>query len=576
MKRPLIVHPIIILWGVTTLSGTTFGSEPLWRRALGGAVRGFPAQGPDGSVYITADDRALHALDPLTGAARWTYRPGGRLRNLLLAAPDGSIYIQNDRLQLIAVTPGGTGRWKLRINAEPAALPAAAPDGRLILPLIGGRILCISRRGVILWAGDAPSEASAAPVVDTHGTAWIPLTDGSIIALDPLGADGGRLFLTGRPGAAPASILAMDTRGRLWAGSFSGRITVFNITQPGAPPEFTARPSASRTAAVLTDPQGRGRIHHADGTAVILSPEGKEESRSRLPVSGGSPALAADGTLYLPAADGTIHLITPQGGPRQLRGRSALAEPLLTRNSILIAGGADWILYAWSAPPPAPGWSQFRGGQPRTGTLPAPTPLFSPSEARTHPGFFYRERQALSPDISERLALITELESFPGDAAMYRELPWASLLLEHLTAPGTTRRPPAGREPLHSHALVRARAYRLIGRGEDFRPRRLLLETLNHEQDDTALAAGFEALGSLGVDWDGASMRLIAARYRAFSPKSERLTLAAARAAAALIRYNGGMSHPSGYALLNDISRNTAGAQNRSEILALIRGISGL
>ena len=575
MKRGFAVC-LGVIFGVTALAGLEPGGEPLWRRALGGAVDAYPAQGPDGSVYVVADDRALHALDPLSGASRWVYRPGGRLRNLLLAAPDGTIYIQNDREQLIAVTPGGSGRWKLQMNAEPAALPAAAPDGRLILPLAGGRILCVSRHGVILWTNRQGSEASAAPVVDSRGTAWIPLTDGSIIGLDRWGGEGRRLLLTGRPGGGAASVLAMDMQGRLWAGSFGGLIAVFNIALQGAAPQFSVRPAASRAAAVLTAPDGRARIYHADGTAVLLSPSGKEESRSRLAVSGGSPALAADGTLYLPAADGSIRILPPQGGRRELRGRSVLAEPLLTQQNILIAGGADWIIYAWSAPPPADGWSQFRGGPRRSGTLPAQIPLLNRLEARKQPGFFYRERQALSDDASERLKLIRELESFPSEAAMYRELPWASLLLDDLTAVETVRRTPAGPQSLRSHALVRARAYSILGRGEDFRSRELLLENLAQEDDDTALAAGFEALGSLGVDWDGASMRLIAARYRAFSPKSDRLTLSAARAAAALIRYNGGMSHPSGFALISDLSRSTAAAKTRAEVLSIIRSISGL
>ena len=76
---------------------TAIGIEPSWRRALGGQIDAVAAQGPGGDVYIVADDRALHSLDPLSGESNWIYRPGGRLRNLLMVAPDGTIYVQKDR-----------------------------------------------------------------------------------------------------------------------------------------------------------------------------------------------------------------------------------------------------------------------------------------------------------------------------------------------------------------------------------------------------------------------------------------------------------------------------------------------
>ena len=559
-----------LLLVVTGLGAADFDAGTLWRRALGGEIDAYPAQGPDGSVYIVADDRALHSIDPMTGEARWIYRPGGRLRNLLMVASDGTIYIQNDRQELFAVTPGGTGRWKLKMNTEPAALPAATPEGRLILPLVGGRLVSVSRHGVIVWKKDQSAEASAAPVVDAAGRVWIPLTDGSIVGLDPWGEEERRFSFAG-----PASILAMDVVGRLWAGGFGGKVAVFDLSRDENSPRFTIRPSVSRVAAIITEADGRGRIYHADGTAVVIGPQGEQTSRIRMAVSGGFPSLAADGTLYLPASDGAIHVFAPGGGKTVLKGGSALAEPLLTEEGILIAGSRDWILYAWNAGPAGGGWRQFRGGPRRSGTLPAEVRFFDRAEARKDAGFFYREQMALSDDVSQRLALIRELESFPDEGTMYRELPWVGLLLEDLAAVGTIRHVAVPDQPLQSHAVVRRRAYLLLGSREDHRVRDLVLRSLKHEEDALALGAGFEALGRLGADWDGASMRLMAARYRSFTPVDNRLTLAAVRALVDLVRYNGGLSDPAGYGLMDDLLRNAAG-RTREEVVSAIRSVSGL
>ncbi len=565
--------------GAQEAGDDAMSDTPLWRRALAGAIDAYPAQGPNGDIYVVADDRALHSLDPETGKLNWIYRPGGRLRNLLMVAPDGTIYVQNDRQELYAVTPGGTGRWKLNMQQEPSALPAASPDGRLIVPLTGGRIVGVSRHGRILWTRDEIAEASAGPVVDSEGIAWVPLSDGRIVALDYYGepvaeADAG----------GPVSVAALDGLGRIWAGGYYGRISVFDTRLPegeagevpSLEPLFVLRPGSSRTVSILTGPDGDALIFQADGTTLEVGTGGEELSRRSLAVSGGAASAAADGTLFLPAADGSIRVLDTEGQETVLRASSVLAEPLLTQEGILVSGGGDWILYAWEALPPGPGWRQFRGDSRRSGTFPMPAPILDRREARRDAGFFYREKMALSNDISERMSLIRELESYPDSQSMHKDLPWVDLLLEDLAEVGTTRVVSPYDEPLQSQPLVRARAYTLLAESEDFRTRSILLSCLAKEEDQLALAAGFRALGYIGVDWDGASLRMMADRFRRSSPASERLVVETARALADLVRYNGDLSDPSGYDLMNNLLKSPVSESARNEVIAIIRSVASL
>ena len=585
--------------GAVVLTGvfgpaSAFSQELLWRRAIGGSIDGYPAQGPSGEVYIVAEDRALHSLNPLTGEQNWIYRPGGRLRNLLLVAPDGTIYVQNDRRELYAVTPGGTGRWKMDMKAEPAALPAASPDGRLVLALAGGRVVCTSRRGVILWSRDEGAEASAGPVIGADGIVWLPLTDGRILALDPWGRD-----VTSFSFGSAVSVLALDGVGRIWAGGFNGRVVVLEM--PGTRPEgertvpeiaFDARPGSSRVAALLTDGSGNGSVFLADGRVVDYDAAGAVIAERRVAVSGGAPSAAFDGTLYVPAADGSIRVVRSEAGEPngddagsggaapikeadELRGRSVLAEPLLTEEGVLIAGGGDWILYAWDAGAPGDGWRQFRGGPRRSGAVSAVTPRMGREEARRDPGFFYRELMAVSDDADERMDLVRELEGYPDGFTMRRDLPWADLLMEDLVSVGTVRKVDRGSEPMQSHSAVRARGYALLAAGEDYRSRELILACLAFEEDEAALAAGFRALGRIGVDWDGASMRLMADRYRRVLPAGDRLAVETARAFSDLVRYNGRLSDPAAYSLMDDLLRSELSASARAEVYAAVRAASG-
>lgn len=565
MRRILFCVYVFIL-GMSSLLGLEM--ELLWRQALGGKIDAYPAQGPNGDVYVIADDRAVHSIDPLTGKQNWIYRPGGRLLNLLVVAPDGTIYVQNDKQELFAVTPGGNGRWKLLMHTESSTLPAAAPDGRLILPLVGGRIICLSRYGEILWTKNESAEASAAPVIDSDGITWLPLTDGRIIGLERWGE-----IKKEFSGIGPASVLAMDSSERLWAGTYSGTLAVFNINDTNE--RTFKRPSQGiRIGAILTDKLNHGYVFFIDGTVLHLDENGNELSRTNISVSGGQPSQSANKTFFLPTSDGSIQVVNSEKEQLTLRKESILAEPLLTKEGILIAGSNDWILYAWKAEIPGEGWQQFRGGTHRAGAFPTKPILYDREEARKDVKFFVRELLARSEDIDDRLKLIRELESFDNSLQMYEKLPWADLLLEDLVAIGTIRRIDDSNKD--SHPVVRERAYQLLGRNQDFRKRGLVRECVLHENDSRALAAGFLALGALGTDWDSASLRAITSQYRESMPGNALLTLATTKAFMDLIRYNGGITDPIGQKLIGNILRNAERQGIKEKVMNLLRTVSGL
>ncbi len=571
VRRLVFSGFFILSLPVCSLETASEATPLIWQRALGGSIDAFPAQGPGGDIYVIADDRALHSLNPASGESRWIYRPGGRLRNWLMVAPDGTIYVQNDREELYAVTPGGTGRWKLRMNGEPSALPAAGPDGRIVLPLVGGRIICLSRRGYVLWKRDLGADAASGPVISAEGNAWIPLTDGRILVVNPEGE------LVGETSAgASLTALSLDTSGRVWAGSLYGTIFVYNASAGKFIPEFQLRPSDSRVVAILTTENSAADVFFSDGTVVSISQDGNLFESRRTGSAGGAPSASADGTQYLPLANGSIKVLQPGGEEAVIKGRALLAEPLITREGLLVAGESDWILYAWQVGVPGGGWRQFRGGAGRTAAFGSDRIPVSREKAREDAGFFFREKMARSDNIDDRLELLSELESFADERAMLRALPWAHLLLEDLAAAGTVRRVAAMDAPSNSHALARSRAYRLLSRGEDFRNRDFLLECLRSESDSLALASGFRALGQIGSDWDGAALRTMASRYRSVSPPDERLTIETSRALTDLVRYNGKITDPAGYSLLDMMLKAAISESTRQEILSTMRLISGL
>jgi outer membrane protein assembly factor BamB len=120
-RRALILIPLLLFINMMVEAQTEL--VPLWKRAVGGRITSWQAEGPDGLIYLIAHDQALHAVDPRTGADLWLYRPGGRLTNFLAVSPDGTIYIQNEENHIFAVNPGGDARWKCSVDSPVKQMP---------------------------------------------------------------------------------------------------------------------------------------------------------------------------------------------------------------------------------------------------------------------------------------------------------------------------------------------------------------------------------------------------------------------------------------------------------------------
>jgi hypothetical protein len=122
----------------------------------------------------------------------------------------------------------------------------------------------------------------------------------------------------------------------------------------------------------------------------------------------------------------------------------------------------------------------------------------------------------------------------------------------------------------HDPALVRAEAYALIGEMDDYRFRDYLIRCLQNETDTYALSRGFEALGSIGVDYDGRSVRLISDKTQQYLP-DDRLALSAVLAIKSIMEYNGYMTDQSGFFLLDSVMRSRISPEIRDRIFQIYK-----
>ncbi|HEV7499183.1 MAG TPA: PQQ-binding-like beta-propeller repeat protein, partial [Vicinamibacteria bacterium] len=153
----------------------------------------------NGLVVAGGDDGRLHALDPLTGKARWSFQAGGPIRTRAVASA-GTLFFQADDGVLYALDAAtGQERWRVQVADKPITrLPPSDPrsrydrfgsdvavdGGRLYVGTHDGRMLCLGAdRGAEVWRFSSGDSVLAAPAVD-GGRVYFGSYDGSVYALD--------------------------------------------------------------------------------------------------------------------------------------------------------------------------------------------------------------------------------------------------------------------------------------------------------------------------------------------------------------------------------------------------------
>ena len=128
----------------STYKFTAFNSDGTikWQNTTVGSIYGSAAIGPDGSIYVGSTDTKVYAFSP-GGAPKWVTVTGGAIRGSPVIGGDGTIYIGNyGDAKLYALNPdSGAEKWTYQLQASNGRIlgsPAIAPDGTLYVGLWQG------------------------------------------------------------------------------------------------------------------------------------------------------------------------------------------------------------------------------------------------------------------------------------------------------------------------------------------------------------------------------------------------------------------------------------------------------
>jgi outer membrane protein assembly factor BamB len=294
-------------------------------------------------------DHAVYAIQTADGALQWTYALGAHeVRSTPAVGPDGSItFLVQERnpagdalLRDVAyrLSAGGELLWTVEVNAAPSGVdvglsaPAIATDGSTYVA--GDALYAIAPDGTVKWTALGTGEdLRNSPVVGPDGTVYfafhnVPLTafdpdDGSVLWTCDLGVND---YSFASPAIGPNRILyAPSDSGILYAISPAGQVlwqadaaafgAVFGMRSSpavGADGTIYLGTADGDTKTPLIAVSGDGTVEWMFEPQNL--PEGVEPTHFDIY---SSPALGSDGTIYFGHEIGRVYALDPEDGSMQ-------------------------------------------------------------------------------------------------------------------------------------------------------------------------------------------------------------------------------------------------------------------
>jgi outer membrane protein assembly factor BamB len=238
--------------GTGRLSAIAPDGTVKWTAQTGPTIKGSPALGHDGTVYVPSMNGKLYAVAPPTnpavkvGTIRWAFRfaeyPGKKQPVVshsppagadgigtgasAMVGPDGSIYIGANNSVFYAISPDGHLEWLFEAEREIAGIwstaALSADNSTIYFGANKGGIYALNRLdGSLRWQYFIVGSIYSSPALDATDTLYTGSTVGHVIALE--GATGRKIFdydMQAPIWTAPAirpdgSLLIADRQGRV-------------------------------------------------------------------------------------------------------------------------------------------------------------------------------------------------------------------------------------------------------------------------------------------------------------------------------------------------------------------------
>jgi outer membrane protein assembly factor BamB len=299
------------------------------------------------------------------GMKKWVFpATGNQVQSSAAIGADGTIYVGSGDDNLYAVNPDGTPKWKFATGAGVTS-PAIGADGTIYIGSADGNLYAVTDGGqgtvTKKWVFPAGG-GSYSPTIGADETIYV--SSGSLYALIDNGTNATQKWAFAFPNNAfVESSPAIGADGTIYVGTFEfdsqhipspSRIYALIDNGTGATQKwaFLTGFLVSSTPAIAAD--GTIYVSQGDNTLYALTDNGASVTQKWAFSPGGgkialsSPAIGADGTVYYGSGDHSLYAVNPSGTPKWAfpTGSFVTSSPAIGADGIIYFGSADNNLYA--------------------------------------------------------------------------------------------------------------------------------------------------------------------------------------------------------------------------------------
>jgi outer membrane protein assembly factor BamB len=360
------------------------GEQPTeeWRFGTAGIFSFWrPAIGSDGTIYMSARDSILYALNE-DGTEKWTFPLGDNNEYMpgidRTGGPnDGTIYSDVAGNSLLALNPDGSEKWRLFVGADVDSTPVVDSDGTIYfvtgddvdgVPSLSPDASVVyvvsnddnlyavnTATGAMIWSfpigadGAESGELNSSSAVDPNtGIIYVGSDDHNVYAVNPNGTEKWR-FTTGADieSSPTVAIDPIDGRSTVYIGSDDDNVYALDAETGAKKWEFaTGGPNV--VSSPVVDLDGTIYVGSEDGNVYAINPDGTE--KWNFPTGDqvrSSPAIGQAGFIHIGSNDTNFYTISQFADPRNFKDADQNLGKLLTSaeldSSVLVNNNTDWL-----------------------------------------------------------------------------------------------------------------------------------------------------------------------------------------------------------------------------------------
>ncbi len=309
------------------------------------------------------------AVGPIAPGLLWSFQTQASIDASPIVSRDGTVYLASTDGNLYALTSSGQLKWKFAARESIFSTPTVAPDGSILFADLAGWYYSVKPDGTLRWSrtlsgGGPERRAIASPAIAANGQSYIGAWNDQFYSFD---SEGNLLWQVSIGGDGQISTPpALDSAGNVYLAthdsSDKNRIAVFKFDAGSHLVwKFTDDLGVDRnriiSAPAIDTSSGLlyiGASRSEDGCLYAINlADGSQAFKAVLPkgiVS--SPAIAADGTVYVGCLDGKLYALNGRTGELRWSYSSGayfvLGSPSVDGFGRIFFGDSDGVIHAVS------------------------------------------------------------------------------------------------------------------------------------------------------------------------------------------------------------------------------------